>query len=96
MKNIYLAIKNEFELTIVSIIGIQIIKHLNLIHERFIIHNDNKPSNLCWGKFDKGLFTQQNFYFLIDYQYARELFKISEYECKKRLQNKMNNFHLWR
>ena len=51
------------------------------------------PVIYAGGKFDKGLFTQQNLFFLIDYRYARELFKISDYECKKGLQNKMNNFH---
>ena len=48
LKNIHLAVENEFGLTTILIIGIQIIKLLNLIHERFIIHNDIKPSNICW------------------------------------------------
>ena len=36
----------EFDLGIVSILGIQMVNILKLVHERFIIYNDIKQNNI--------------------------------------------------
>ena len=48
-------IEEEFEITTISVIGIQIMNILKSIHEKFIIHNDVKSNNICWGKFLQGI-----------------------------------------
>ena len=44
----------QFDWIFVSILGIDLVKILKEIHLRGIIHNDIKPSNICWGKFSNG------------------------------------------
>ena len=39
----------------------------------FIIHNDVKPNNICWGKFLQGILVKKNQFFLIDFGYARDI-----------------------
>ena len=56
-------IDEEFEMTTISIIGIQIMNILKSIHEKFIIHNDVNPNNICWGKFLQGILVKKiNFF----------------------------------
>ena len=62
----------EFDLVTVSFLGIQMINILKLIHERFIIHNDIKPNNICLGIFEKGKFDKLDKFFLIDFGYSKE------------------------
>ena len=66
-------IEEEFEITTISVIGIQIMNILKSIHEKLIIHNDVKPNNICWGKFLKGILEKKNQFFLIDFGYARDI-----------------------
>lgn len=55
---------------LISIIGINLIHILEKIHSRGIIHNDIKPANLCWGRFNKGNLIDLELFFLIDFGYA--------------------------
>ena len=45
---------------------------LELIHERFIIHKDIKPINICLGLFEGGKFVKTDKFFLIDFGYSKE------------------------
>lgn len=64
--------RQGLDLATVTILGIQMINILKSIHDRFIIHNDIRPSNICWGKFNQGTFEQENKFFLIDFGYSKE------------------------
>lgn len=48
-----------FEISIVAVLGIQMIETLKSLHEKYILHNDIKPSNICWGKFINGKFSEK-------------------------------------
>ena len=61
----------EFDISTVAILGIQMILSLKNLHNIGIIHNDIKPSNICWGKFINGIFDEKNNFFLIDFGYSR-------------------------
>ena len=63
----------EFDFITISFLGIQMINILESIHEKYVIHNDIKPSNICWGVFNKGKLEDLNNFFLIDFGYSREL-----------------------
>lgn len=38
-----------------------------------IIHNDIKPNNICWGKFNKSYYIEKSSFFLIDFCYSRKI-----------------------
>ena len=54
LNNILSYQKENFDLYTICEIGIQIISILIKIHEKNYIHNDIKPSNICWGKIQNG------------------------------------------
>ena len=63
----------EFDCITISFLGIQMINILENIHEKYVIHNDIKPSNICWGLFNKGKLIELNKFSLIDFGYSREI-----------------------
>ena len=50
--------------------GIDLVKFLKEIHLRGIIHNNIKPSNICWGKFSSNIIDLEQF-FIIDLGYSK-------------------------
>ena len=61
----------NFDLFTICDIGIQIISILKKMHDNNIVHNDIKPSNICWGKMEKGNLINKDKVYLIDFGYSR-------------------------
>ena len=74
---------NRLEISKIISLGIQMIKVLKLLHEKYIIHNDIKPSNICWRKFKNGILDEKNSFFLIDFGYAKPFTYNNIYDIKK-------------
>ena len=74
LKKFYLFNENLFEPILISIIGIQLIDILRNIHSKGLIHNDLKPHNICWGKFENSKYIDTNKFFLIDFGFSRKIF----------------------
>ena len=74
LQKIYEVTKSEFDITTLSIIGIQVINILEKIHDKNIIHTNIKPTIICLGKFIKRNFTEKKLFYLIDFGYSSELF----------------------
>ena len=100
LKKIISILEEGFELSTVCILGIQMINILESIHERFIIHNDITPSNICWGLFEAGKFVKTDKFFLIDFGYSKEfmtdgksIIQNNEIKRKEKIhcENKMDN-----
>jgi thiamine kinase-like enzyme len=62
-----------FDIETEANINLQIIKILKDILHKNIIHNDIKPSNMCWGKFINSEFNNASNIFLIDFGYSKIL-----------------------
>ena len=82
-----------FDHVIMSIIGIQIIKILKQIHEKGLLHNDLKPSNICWGKFQNSYYTDRDKFFLIDFGYARMFVEKEQIISDNNKQNQIVSKH---
>ena len=41
------------------------------IHSKGVIHNDIKPSNICWGKFSNGNITDLDQFYIVDFGYSK-------------------------
>lgn len=93
LKSFFINNDSIFEPILVSIIGIQIINILMQIHNKAVIHNDIKPHNICWGKFDNSLFTEADKFFLVDFGYSRKIGEIIEVEDNKGQKNKNKLIH---
>ena len=52
---------------------------LKLLHEKYMIHNDIKPSNICWGKFKNEILDEKNSFFLKDFGYAKQFTNNNNY-----------------
>lgn len=63
LRDILNMLGNGFSISTRAILGIQMVKILKLLHEKYIIHNDMKPSNICWGKFKNGIFDEKILFF---------------------------------
>ena len=81
-----------FDHILISIIGIQLINILKNIHSKGIIHNDVKPNNICWGRFQNTNYIEREKFFLIDFGYARKILEITDI---KNGNEKINN-HFYR
>ena len=73
LKKIILYQKDYFDLFTVCEIGIQIISILIKIHSKNFVHNDIKPSNICWGKIQYGALIDKDKIFLIDYGLSKNI-----------------------
>lgn len=60
---------------------------LEILHNIGIIHNDVKPSNICWGKFINGILDEKNKFFLIDFGYSRYFTTLSKIINKNNISN---------
>ena len=67
IKKCFLSGKESFEEVLVSLIGKQITGILSNIHKKGIIHNDIKPSNICWCKISNSRLEDKSEFFLIDF-----------------------------
>lgn len=63
--------KNLFDPETVSFLGMQLFSILKNIHECGIIHNDIKPSNICFGRFENFNLVDTDSFYLIDFGYSR-------------------------
>ena len=78
---------SEFEISTVVIIGIQMVMVLKNLHDIGIIHNDIKPSNICWGKFINGIFDEKKNFFLIDFCCSRNFTILGSSANKNNISN---------
>ena len=60
---------------------------LKNLHDIGIIHNDIKPSNICWGKFINGIFDEKKNFFLIDFGYSRNFTILGSSANKNNISN---------
>lgn len=67
MSKLSLFYGGPFTLPTVCLIAIKILKKLKSLHSIGFLHNDLKPSNLCWGKFHNVKLSDINDIFLIDF-----------------------------
>ena len=85
--------KSEFDITTLSIIGIQVINILEKIHDKNIIHTNIKPTIICLGKFIKRNFTEKKLFYLIDFGYSRDLFDTHDNQFEPKIEYENNRVH---
>ena len=61
----------EFDWIFIPLLGINLVKILKDIHSKGVIHNDIKPSNICWGKFSNGNITDLDQFYIVDFGYSK-------------------------
>jgi len=93
LKNILNFIEEEFDIITAANLAIQIINVLNSVHSKYIIHNDIKPNNICWGKFINGNFSSQNLFFLVDFGNARDISITETNDLRKSVKSKNKIIH---
>ena len=79
LKDIINMLGNGLEISTIISLGIQLFRVLKLLHEKYMIHNDIKPSNICWGKFINEILDEKNSVFLIDFGYAKQFTNNNNY-----------------
>lgn len=83
----------NFDISLICIIGINLIKILKEIHNKGFIHNDIKPDNICWGRFDFGRYNHLGSFFLTDFGYARNYLVYNKNDGIKNLNEKDKLIH---
>ena len=83
LKNLFSYQKDNFDLWTICEIGIQIVSILRQIHAKNFIHNDIKPSNICWAKIKNGSLVDKDKVFLIDFGLSKKINCVNKDNIKK-------------